>query len=142
MNKPMNAALSFLARREYSQKELSERLCRQYPKEEVDEVIATCVQKRLLSDERFVESRIRHRIQQGYGPKWIEQDLRHHGIEHDLIMTHLPDDENFWTEQAYRLIEKKNQNTDKDIQKLQRFLYQKGYSQRYISQALKRMRDI
>jgi regulatory protein len=141
MNKLMNAALGFLARREYSQKELTERLSRQFPKDEVQQVIAECVQKRLLSDERFVESRIRHRIQQGYGPRWIEQDLRHHGIENDLIIAHLPDDENFWIEQAYRLIEKKNQKMDKDLQKLQRFLYQKGYSQRYISQALK-MRDI
>lgn len=137
----MNAALCLLARREYSQKELTERLNRQFPPEEVKQVIAECLQKHLLSDKRFVESRIRHRIQQGYGPKWIEQDLRHHGIESELIFAFLPDDENFWIEQAHRLIEKKTQKTEKDIQKLQRFLYQKGYSQRYIIQAFK-TRDI
>lgn len=137
----MNLALCLLARREYSQKELTERLNRQFPPDEVQEVITHCIQKRLLSDERFVESRIRHRIEQGYGPKWIEQDLRYHGIASEMISAYLPDDENFWIEQALHLIEKKTPKTAKDIQKLQRFLYQKGYSQRYIIQAIK-TRDI
>ena len=134
----MNDALCLLARREYSQKELTERLKRQHPHDDVVLVVADCIEKRLLSDERFVEVRVRHRIQQGYGPNWIAQDLRHHGIEPTLIADYLPKDEDFWVAQAHRLIEKKMQT---DHQKLQRFLYQKGYSQRSIIQALK-MRDI
>ena len=132
----MNAALTLLARREYSQKELIQRLMRQYPESEVIEVVSECIKRGFLSDERFVESRIRHRIQQGYGPLWIEQDLRQDGIDSDLIEVHLPTDEDFWVEQAFQLIQRKFANKDTNSPKFQRYMYQKGYRSSHIRQAL------
>lgn len=140
----MQAALGFLARREYSQKELTQRLMKQYPESEVIAVISECINRGYLSDERFVESRIRHRVQQGYGPLWIQQDLRHDGIEADLIETYLSYDEVFWVEQACQLIQKKFGNKESNLAKLQRYMYQKGYESSHIRQALQmiKMREI
>lgn len=135
----MQLALSLLARREYSQKELKQRLMTKLSPSEVDEVINVCLEQRLLSDERFVESRIRHRIQQGYGPKWISQELHQFGIGGDLIENFLPQDENYWVEQAMLVMQKKWPCLESQLPKIQRYMYQKGYCTSQIRQALKMM---
>lgn len=135
----MHAALNLLARREYSQKELKQRLMTQFPLTDVEEVIAQCLRQRLLSDERFVESRIRHRIQQGYGPNWIVQELHQCGIDRELIENHLPQDEDYWAEQALRVIQKKWDHIESQLPKIQRYMFQKGYRTSHIRQALNMM---
>ena len=135
----MQVALRFLTRREYSRQELRQKLLQEFSAEEVDQVIHECEKRHLLSDERFLESRVRHRVQQGYGPLRIYQDLRLHQIDDDLLKEHMDFEDNFWIGQAIALINKKfgqlNLN-DKKI-KIQRYLYQKGYSIAIIQQALK-----
>jgi regulatory protein len=137
--KVMTAALRLLTRREYSRQELSHRLSQQFDANEVVAVVDECIRLNLLSEDRFVESRVRHRIGQGYGPERIKYDLRQHGIEDDSVHAHLEEDELFWIQQAEQLILKKYGNKDIDTQKLkiQRYLYQRGYSMRVIHQALK-----
>lgn len=139
MNKVMHAALNLLARREYSQKELKQRLMTKFPQTDVEEVIAQCLRQRLLSDERFVESRIRHRVQQGYGPNWIEQELYQCGIDRELIENFLPQDEDYWVEQALRIIQKKWSHQESQLPKIQRYMFQKGYRTSHIRQALNMM---
>ena len=98
-----------------------------------------CIRLNLLSEERFVESRVRHRIGQGYGPERIKYDLKQHGIEEDKLHAHLEADELFWIKQAEQLILKKyaTQDIATQKQKIQRYLYQRGYSIRVIHHALK-----
>lgn len=134
----MSAALRLLTRREYSRKELTERLLQKYNQQEVEETIDWCEKNMLLSENRFVESRIRHRISQGYGPRWIQQDLRQHGIQADLIEEYLPSDINFWVEQACFLLSKKFKSVTDYSQKLkiQGYLYQRGYFSEHIRSAL------
>lgn len=136
----MHAALNLLARREYSQKELKQRLMSRFPLADVEEVIAQCIKQRLLSDERFVESRIRHRVQQGYGPNWILQELQQYGIDTELIENYLPQDEDYWIEQALRVIQKKWGGQENLIPKIQRYMFQKGYRTSHIRQALNMMK--
>lgn len=139
MNKVMHAALNLLARREYSQKELKQRLISRFPLADVEEVLAQCIRQCLLSDERFVESRIRHRVQQGYGPNWILQELQQYGIDTELVENYLPQDEGYWTEQALRVIQKKWGGQASPIPKIQRYMFQKGYCTSHIRQALNMM---
>jgi regulatory protein len=141
MNKAMQAALRFLTRREYSRHELSQKLRQQFSESEVCEVIEECCRNRLLSDVRFVESRVRHRVQQGYGPLWIKQDLRLHQLDDDLLRNAMDYDESFWIEKAQELVVKKYGTLDikQHMPKIQRYLYQRGYSAAVIQQALKRV---
>lgn len=39
------------------------------------------VEKGFLDPDRFAHSRARHRASMGYGPRWVRQELRMHGIE-------------------------------------------------------------
>ena len=143
MNKIMQHALRFLTRREYSEQELRQRLSKIYALDEVDGVIACCKTQGLLSNERFVESRIRHRIAQAYGPRFIEQDLSLHGIEADSINAQLIYDDDFWIEQASRLLAKKYRvlTVDQKI-KAQRYLYQRGFSGSQIQAAMRQVLTI
>ena len=144
MSKVMQAALRLLTRREYSQHELRQKLLQQFSLEEVDVVLDDLNKRHLLSDERFVESRIRHRLQQGYGPLKIHQDVRQHRVDEDVLSQHMDFDEQFWVNQAIVLIHKKfgqlNLSTIKI--KIQRYLHQKGYSVSIIQQALREIENL
>lgn len=137
MNKVLDAALLLLARREYSAKELASILLNKYESEEVATVITRCLEAGYLSNERFTESRIRHRIQQGYGPLWIQQELRRSGIDNELIDSYLSKEDDFWAERASQIIEKKFSNKTNDFLKMQRYMYQKGFLAEHIQQALR-----
>lgn len=139
MTKVMQAALNFLARREYSQYELEQKLKQRFSTAEVDAVLEYCRQHHLLSETRFLESRLRHRLQQAYGPLWIRQDLREHRIDEAEIVAALNQGEAFWVEQARNLLVKKfgRLNLSQQHPKIQRYLYQKGYPLSVIQQALK-----
>lgn len=136
----MQQALRFLTRREYSEQELRQRLAKIHPFDDIEAAITICKTQGLLSNERFVESRIRHRIEQAYGPRFIAQDLVSQGIEADLIAAYLSDDDEFWIEQAVRLLSKKHRDLscDKKI-KTQRYLYQRGFSGSQIQAAIKQV---
>ena len=140
MNKTMQMALRILTRREYSEQELRQRLARSNDLDEVDAVIALCKTQGLLSNERFVESRVRHRIAQAYGPRYIVQDLSSHGILADEVTPYLMGDDDFWIEQARRLLEKKYRvfSADERI-KAQRYLFQRGFSGGQIQAAIKQV---
>lgn len=138
-SKIMHAALRLLTRREYSRQELTARLSQQFEDDAVQAVMDECCQLNLLSDERFVESRVRHRIAQGYGLEKIKYDLRQHGIDEDSAQEYLNQHDDFWITQAEQLILKKYTPHDfkNNVSKIQRYLYQRGYSAHVIHQALK-----
>lgn len=138
----MDAALRLLTRREYSRQELIERLLRQFDEDAVKAVVEQCCQLNLLSEERFVESRVRHRISQGYGLERIKYDLKQHGIDEARAQLYLNEDDDFWIAQAEQLIAKKYSQHDieNNTLKIQRYLYQRGYSHHVIHQVLKNRR--
>jgi regulatory protein len=71
-----------LARREYSQKELLNKLVvKGFNKDEILAVIEELSRQGWQSDSRYVESYARHRIQKGYGPLFIVYELRKNGVD-------------------------------------------------------------
>ena len=75
-------ALGLLSRREHSRKELAGKLKqRGYAKDETDGAIAKANERSYQSDTRYAESVIRRRAAAGYGPRYIESELKSHGID-------------------------------------------------------------
>ena len=139
------AAMDFLARREHSLHELRTKLIRKFP--EVSPTLVLAVLSRLKteglqSDERYAESRIRYRLERGFGYHHIRNDLISRGV--DLML--YPDDD-CWLQKARELVEKKlispAVTRRRDLayaglehKKLARFLEARGFSQRDIRVAL------
>src|SRR5258706_16143635 len=74
-------ALTLLARREHSARELKSKLLRKGM--DADESASALVElqsKDYQNDARFGEMLVRSRIAQGYGPRWILAELKTHGI--------------------------------------------------------------
>lgn len=51
----------------------------------VDEAVRALTETGLLSDARFAASYVRSRVERGYGPLRIRQELRQRAIDEDLI---------------------------------------------------------
>ena len=126
--------LRLLARREYSQKELVDRLVlKGFNQNDILCVIDDLIDRGWQSDERFAESYARHRIKQGNGPIKINYELRQRGVEgFDLepVVTELA---NSWFDVIRQVYEKKYTDTStlsqKEWLKRSRFLQQRGFNQ-------------
>lgn len=80
------AAMNYLARREHSAQELCEKLAARCENPGiVSAVVERLAAQGLQSDERFVESFVRSRFQQGKGPLKITQELRQKGVSERLV---------------------------------------------------------
>lgn len=78
-------ALGFLARREYSRAELRARLAAHAPDAEVlDAVLDQLAAKKLLSDQRFLESLVRRRADR-FGAARIQHELRTHQLSAEQL---------------------------------------------------------
>jgi regulatory protein len=74
-------ALTLLARREHSARELKSKLVRKgLDATESASALADLQAKDFQNDARFGEMLVRSRIAQGYGPRWIVAELKTHGI--------------------------------------------------------------
>jgi regulatory protein len=80
-------ALRWLANREHSRLELRTKLQRTagdaHTVQEIDALLDNLAAQGLLSNERFVESRL-HARSARFGNRRIEQELRRHGVEIDV----------------------------------------------------------
>jgi regulatory protein len=84
------AAVRLLARREHSTEELKRKLQgKGHPCDVVAAVIQKLGSKRLVSDDRFVTSFVRHRAMRGQGPVRIRAELRQQGIADARIQQEL-----------------------------------------------------
>jgi len=80
-NAAYEKAVSLLARREHSARELKSKLERKgLDADDSAKALAQLQAKDFQSDARFGEMLVRSRIAQGYGPRWIAAELRTHGI--------------------------------------------------------------
>lgn len=83
---PRGDAIRLLARREYSQAELWQRLgARGHSAQEIEACLASLAEQDLQSDSRFAESFVRSRVFRGQGPRRIRADLGQRGIDKALI---------------------------------------------------------
>ncbi len=145
LEKIKSKALSHLSRREHSVQELRSKLSQHFNTPDlIERVLNELASSQLLSNSRFLESRIRHRLAQGYGALKIMQELtQSHGFKKSEVSP-------FLTEQAAeteeselaRLIQKKYaqfkldqpQEKAKLIQKLQQRGFAYSTIKRYFDQ--------
>jgi regulatory protein len=86
------AAVRLLARRDHSTEELQRKLLeRGYTESDVAAVVEKLTTKRLLSNDRYAASRVRHRAQGGHGPVRIRAELRQQGLTDEVIARELAD---------------------------------------------------
>jgi len=81
-----NSAIGYLSIREHASDELRHKLLKKgFAASVIDKVVIQLQTDNLLSDERFVESYVRIRINKGFGPLRIQQELRERGISDELL---------------------------------------------------------
>ena len=131
----LNTAVSMLARRACSRKEILSRLIQRRYTEEVSELVVYKLEKEnLIDDKAFCEQWIRFRSSRGYGPTVIRQELKMKGIPEELISQALdrvePDE---YRKNAVRMARKawsrirKDEDIRKARQKVTAALVRKGY---------------
>src|SRR3989338_5101884 len=109
MGKAYEAAVRLLSRREHSVYELMNKLGRKgFSMAECEEALTRCQELGFQSDSRYVQSMLRHRIQQGYGPMRIRQDLQAAGIDPVFIDEALQSEAENWIDYARILWQKKS----------------------------------
>lgn len=136
--------MNLLARREHSSHELRQKLfSRDYEAAVVDVTLAALIVERLLSDERFVESFVRFKINRGLGPLRLRQALRDHSIASDVIDASLQGQS--WRQLAVEVRQKRFGDAlpDKyeERAKQMRFLQYRGFNAEQISSAMKQQDD-
>ena len=128
-------AYRLLGRREYSVFELRQRLLQKWKGIDdidimADELLEALVEENLLSDERFVESFVRSRINRYQGPLKIKAALRNKGVSDYLVSQQLEAHSDEWTDLATDwLARNHNGPIDFDLKKkLYRRLANRGFT--------------
>ncbi len=135
-NQAYQRCIQLLARREYSQLELRQKLAQlDIDSDIIDECLQKLLEENYQSDERFAEMFCRTRISQRHGKQKIYYELKQKGIEEHLIDSVMAEYESEWVDNAIQLIERKAPRGDvKKVMsdftlksKIMRFLLGKGY---------------
>lgn len=125
-----------LARREYSQAELKQKL-NDFDVEIIHAVLNYLVEKNWQSDERFTQQYVKSKSARGDGPLKIKQGLSQRGIATSLA--HSVIEEIDWFEIAKNVYAKKYTQpptTLNEKAKRQRFLAQRGFTFEQINSAM------
>ncbi len=135
-------AINSLARREHSIFELRHKLLRINDDEIlVERVIAQLCQQGYLSDVRFCEAYIRHRIERGVGPVRIQVELNQRGVAQELISNAFDELDYNWNTLAEAARQKRFGNFVPDDfsqrAKQMRFLQYRGFTSEHIRAAMK-----
>ena len=130
--------MDFLARREYTGKEIFSKLKNRVEsiellKAEIDKL----EEEGLIDNERFAEQYIYSRSLRGYGPLRIEQELKQRGVNENISQPLMKDID--WTSFAIKVLEKKTAgifpDETKQILKIKKFLNYRGFDFNHIEQA-------
>ena len=131
--------LTLLARRDYSEFELSQKLsARGASAEQINEVLSHVQAKGWQSDTRFVENYTQYRSNKGIGPRKLAYELRNRGIDTTLIENAV--DDTAWLEQAklarYKRFGVALPTNPSERAKQIRFLLQRGFTMQHIQTVL------
>lgn len=104
----LNSAVRSLGQREHARRELEQKLSRKgHEAELIQRVMDYLLAHDLQSDGRFAESLIRSRVQRGYGPMKIRQELSAKGVAEQILEDHLTEPSEYWETLAGESLEKK-----------------------------------
>lgn len=136
------AALNLLARRDYTQHELKQKLKNKgFSLVEMEPIIIDLIHAGLINDQRFTENYIYSRRTKGYGPIRISIELQHFGVSEDVIAEHLEITDNAWFTEVRKVWQKHFKGklaTDyKDRAKQMRYLQYRGFTQEHIESIFK-----
>ena len=133
-------AVAYLARREHSRAELAKKLSAYGEQEEINSVLNSLQDAKLLSDQRFAAAFVRSRAER-FGAGRLRQELRQRGVEETLVEQELKVDDLPSEIERARLVWKKKfdaQPVDaKDWAKQARFLQGRGFGGDVIRRVLK-----
>lgn len=135
-------AVAMLARRDYSKKELAQKLARKFParRDEIEGVLTELEKLGFLSNSRFAERFVRERARR-YGTGRLRQELRRRGLDSDEIEGALEGVEEPEEERAWRIWERKFSGPPEDERergRQVRFLAARGFSYSVIRQVFDR----
>lgn len=147
MNKAYTNAISLLAKREYGEQELFDKLTRKgFLETDIIEAIAACKRQGLQSDLRFAESVIRARVRQGYGPLRIRQELESKRIASEVIEAALDELSFDWLALGIEVKKKKYKAQGlvsfAELQKQKRFLLYRGFPSDVIAQVFQHDEEV
>ena len=133
--------MDFLARREYGQAELVRKLAdKGYQRAVVEQAISQLTDEGLQSDQRFAESFVQSRVNQGKGPVRIRLDLGQRAISDAVVDAALSESETDWMALARAVRGKKfGLGAPADFKakaQQMRFLQYRGFEQDHIQRAL------
>ncbi|HID82102.1 MAG TPA: regulatory protein RecX [Chromatiales bacterium] len=135
-----NAAMNYLARREHSRQELIRKLSKKdFSQDEIETALDGLEQDGLLDDARFAEAYTRARVNKGFGPVRIRQELNDRGVSSELteqMLTHWSDD---WIMLAQQQQQKRFKCLAEDYTervRQARFLQHRGFTSEQIWQVL------
>jgi regulatory protein len=133
-------AVAYLARREHSRAELAKKLSAHGTQEEIDSVLNSLQDVKLLSDQRFAAAFIRSRAER-FGVGRLRQELRQRGVEGELAEQELKTEELPAEIERARIVwQKKFDGQPADARewaKQARFLQSRGFSGDIIRRVLK-----
>ena len=94
-----DTAFRLLTRREHSRAELHNKLtARGYDSDIVDDLLESLVTEDLVSDCRYAQALMAHRVNTGYGPQRIMMELKEKGVATEIIDQTLSSAEVDWDE--------------------------------------------
>ena len=134
-------ALRLLARREHGARELEYKLSsRGLAPEQVARIVGDLAQAGWQSDQRYVESLVRTRVSQGYGPLRIRGELEMAGVTESLVKEVLAACETDWKALACQVHARKfgrQPASPAEWQKQFRHLAARGFEPSQVQAALK-----
>jgi len=133
-------AMDFLARREYGQTELVRKLAdKGYDRDVTTQAVTELTDEGLQSDQRFAESFVQSRINQGKGPVRIRMDLGQRGIGDATIEIAIEEADPDWhalaREQRHKKFGTAAPSDFKEKARQMRFLQYRGFEQDHIQSA-------
>ena len=137
----MDHALTILASRDHSTKEMAHKLkVKGHEGEQVAQTIASLLEMNYLYDRRFAESYVRSRINKPLGPQRIKQELKQKGITDEVIERTFEESDADWFALAKELkVRKFGSEVTRDFKekaKQTRYLQYRGFGFDQIKYAL------
>ena len=133
-------AVAALARREHSRFELHQKLvAKGMEPSSVEKTLDALEREGALDDQRFAEAYSQARVDRGYGPRRITNELRQRGVSDALIGREVESDAYDWAELASAVRYKKFKNKPDSFDELARqarFMEYRGFSHEHIRYAL------